>query len=258
MEEPVAVHEAVPYVAEPEPVAEISEHIAEASEEIAPGEPIAPIHLVEPEPFEAAPDAAAWAEPLVAPEPVAAALGEPEEGYVEPPSELEPIYAPEAALARPLLAVPSRSFIQPEPEPVRYEETEPYDVEPVYREASRNLNVGRWDPIPPLRPTDTGWRERPSPVLPTNRVAASDFRSWTGTTEDAPTLPAADRWSPEPPPPAPQYAEPLPEPLLTRQWGLLSRFQQARITSSSRPAAETKDEGPRDSQAPNGNRNRQG
>jgi uncharacterized protein involved in exopolysaccharide biosynthesis len=131
----------------------------------------------------------------------------------------------------PAAGYPAASESEPQLEPVRTEEAEPYDVEPAYREASRSLTTGRWDPIPPLRPSGTGWRDRPSPVPASNPVAVSDRRRWTGS-DDTPQPPNRSDFEPHSAP-----GEPLSEPLLTRQWGLLSRFQQARI-SSSRTAPE--------------------
>ena len=113
------------------------------------------------------------------------------------------------------------------------------DIEPAYQEASRSLNTGRWDPIPPLRPSLNGWRDRPSPVpahrsdvgLHRNKAVKDGFNSYP-----------PQRWIPEDI--LPVEPEPLSEPMLSRQWGLLSKFQQARI-SSSRPA--TGGEGGKDS-----------
>ena len=108
------------------------------------------------------------------------------------------------------------------------------DIEPVYEEASRNLNSGRWDPIPPLRPSMNSWRDRPSPV-PANGNGARQNTS--GPVKDGFNAYPPQRWIPEDIPPAVPEPEPLSEPMLSRQWGLLSKFQQSRLTSSSHPAA---------------------
>ena len=105
------------------------------------------------------------------------------------------------------------------------------DIEPAYLEASRSLNIGRWDPIPPLRPSLNGWRDRPSPV-PAHRSDLGLHRS--GAVKDGFNSHPPQRWIPEDI--LPVDPEPLSEPMLSRQWGLLSKFQQARI-SSSRPVA---------------------
>ncbi len=138
-------------------------------------------------------------------------------------------------------------------EPV--EDSNQYEVEPVYEEASRHLTGGRWDPIPPLRSTGSGWRDRPSPVPASNPRpdSGSTFgydrsdplrRRWTGKDQEA-----------DQPTGVATQTEPLPEPVLTRQWGLLSKFQQARA-SGSRPV--TSDPAARDhDDAANGNGRRQ-
>jgi len=54
------------------------------------------------------------------------------------------------------------AFEQYRPNPIEAD-----DIEPAYEEASRSLNTGRLDYIPTLRPSGI-WRDRPSPVPPTN------------------------------------------------------------------------------------------
>lgn len=135
----------------------------------------------------------------------------------------------------------------PVSEPYRPNPYELDDIEPVYREASRNLNSGRWDPIPPLRPSMNSWRDRPTP-MPTNGSGAS--RHTNGKVKDGFNAYPPQRWIPEDIPPAAPAPEPLSEPMLSRQWGLLSKFQQSRLTSSSRPA--TGGEGPSDSSRDSG------
>jgi uncharacterized protein involved in exopolysaccharide biosynthesis len=110
--------------------------------------------------------------------------------------------------------------------PAQYEAD---DIKPVYEEASRHLTTGRWDPIPTLRPDQNGWRERPSPIPPTHPYPNGSEPRWTGAEEDH------DAWAAS----LAYRTEPLPEPLLTRQWGLLSKFQQSRIGSGQHPIAKT-------------------
>ena len=109
------------------------------------------------------------------------------------------------------------------------------DIEPVYQEASRNLNTGRWDPIPPLRPSMDNWRDRPSP-MPTygNRGG----KPTNGTVKDGFNAYPPQRWIPEETPPVVPEPAPLSEPMLSRQWGLLSKFQQSRLSSASHPVAK--------------------
>ena len=76
---------------------------------------------------------------------------------------------------------------------------------------------GRWDPIPPLRPSS--WRDSGS-FRAAGAPAKQDER-WNWTPEAKPETPQG--WTSQDSP-APEEAEPT----LTRQWGLLSRFQQAR------------------------------
>ena len=112
------------------------------------------------------------------------------------------------------------------------------DIEPVYHEASRSLNTGRWDPIPPLRPSTDGWRDRPSPVPVNGRDAG---RSANGIPRDGFNQFAPQRWIPEESYPVEPEPEQLSEPMLSRQWGLLSKFQQSRLGSS--PQTATSGEG---------------
>ena len=115
--------------------------------------------------------------------------------------------------------------------PAQYEAD---DIEPVYEEVSRYLTSGRWDPIPTLRPDENGWRDRPSPIPPTNpHFNDAGQRRWTGDDDDL------SAWRSDP---QVYHTEPMPEPLLTRQWGLLSKFQQARMSSGQHPVAKTEDD----------------
>lgn len=111
------------------------------------------------------------------------------------------------------------------------------DIEPVYQEASRNLNNSRWDPIPPLRPTGI-WRDRPSPVPVNAKGAGRAYVNGAVPVQDGFNSTPPRRWIPEAEPAAAEEAESLPEPMLSRQWGLLSRFQQSRLVSSTDTAGD--------------------
>ncbi len=115
-------------------------------------------------------------------------------------------------------------------EPVRTNPFEADDIEPVYQEASRNLNNSRWDPIPTLRPSGI-WRDRPSPVPVNGNGVGRQYSK--GAVQDGFNSNPPRRWIPEEEPLPVEEAELLPEPMLSRQWGLLSRFQQARQVSNS-------------------------
>ena len=84
-------------------------------------------------------------------------------------------------------------------------------------EVADQLPSGRWDPIPTLRPS--GWRDSGS-----YRAAndSSNDEPWDWTSGKTPPLGAG--WQ-DAPAPAPVEESEL---ILTRQWGLLSRFQQSR------------------------------
>jgi uncharacterized protein involved in exopolysaccharide biosynthesis len=112
------------------------------------------------------------------------------------------------------------------------------DIEPVYQEASRNLNNSRWDPIPTLRPSGI-WRDRPSPVPVNGNGVGRKYAH--GAVQDGFNSAPPRRWIPEEEPVMVEEPEPVSEPVLSRQWGLLSRFQQARLVSS-----HESDEGSRD------------
>ena len=106
-------------------------------------------------------------------------------------------------------------------------EADANDIEPVYQDAARNLTTGRWDPIPPLRSSENGWRDRRDSDPAMGVRGYTERGRWTGTEEDVNGTPK--RWVPEQTVVVSQ-PEPVPEPVLTRQWGLLSKFQQARIS----------------------------
>lgn len=129
---------------------------------------------------------------------------------------------------------PSHAASDESPEPHRSSSFDSDDIEPVYREASRSLNHSRWDPIPQLRPSAISWRDRPSPV-PLNGHGAGHHVS-DQPIEDAFSQTTPPRWIPEDEPVV--AAEPVVEPLLSRQWGLLSRFQQQRLVSPASGVGE--------------------
>ncbi len=200
-----------------DPVLSIPER---AIEEVVPA--IAAAHPVEtaPEPL---PQIAAIPEPAPAVEPTPEPLPEPMAAEV-----------PEFHFSDRYLEESTRHRAEVPPyEPYRPNPYELDDIEPVYEEASRNLSPGRWDPIPPLRPSVNSWRDRPSPV-PANGNGARHYRS--GEVKDGFNSYPPQRWIPEDIPPVEPEPEPLSEPMLSRQWGLLSKFQQSRLTSGSRPA----------------------
>lgn len=119
--------------------------------------------------------------------------------------------------------------VVPPSEPARQEVAEVDDIETVYQAASRRLNSGRWDAIPPLRPSMASWRDRPSPS-PSSRDSGS-FRAEAGVKDAFNAFPP-QRWIPEEDVFVPSEPEVLSEPALSRQWGLLSKFQQSRLVSS--------------------------
>ena len=103
------------------------------------------------------------------------------------------------------------------------------DIEPVYEAASRRLNSGRWDLIPPLRSSRANWRDRSSPA-PFSRDSGG-FRT-DPTVKDAFNAFPPQCWIPEEDVFVPSEPEILSEPALSRQWGLLSKFQQSRLVSA--------------------------
>ena len=143
-------------------------------------------------------------------------------------------------------------------EPSLPETSDGDDIEPVYEAASRRLNSGRWDLIPPLRPSKANWRDRSSPA-PFSRDSGG-FRT-DPAVKDAFNAFPPQRWIPEEDVFVPSEPEILSEPALSRQWGLLSKFQQSRLVSARAGAGTEagKDKGRDDfeSQEPgstNGNR----
>lgn len=207
------VAKSVEHGAEPPTIEEVIPEIAAHAVETAPE----PVH--EPVPaFEALPEQA-WAE-----DPTPQPISEPMADEV-PEFHFSDRYLEESKRLREEI---------PAFDPYRPNLYELDDIEPVYQEASRNLNTGRWDPIPPLRPSMNSWRDRPSP-MPANASSARHYKD--AAVKDAFNSYPPQRWIPEDTPPVPPEPEPLSEPMLSRQWGLLSKFQQSRLTSSSRPAA---------------------
>ena len=138
----------------------------------------------------------------------------------------------------------AKQFVNPYDEaalrsdPSRQELSEVDDVETVYQAASRRLNSGRWDAIPPLRPSMASWRDRSSPA-PLSRDSGG-YRTDAGVTDagvkDAFNAYPPQRWIPEEDVFVPSEPEILSEPALSRQWGLLSKFQQSRLVASGAEA----------------------
>jgi hypothetical protein len=236
--EPAAVAEAVPVESKPAEVTQWAAPVVAAAPRVVEAE-----ELVEAAAPEVHVPVAAAPEPLQAP---GAAY---DDSVVEewPAPAVEPMAVAPREVVSDWMTMPAREdredkdfesiFRDPEPEPEAQQtadaESDSYDIEPVYREASRHLTTGRWDPIPPLRPSGIVWRDRPSPVPPATTNGAGHGR-WPENAADAATpARASDPAFP---------TEPAPEPVLTRQWGLLSRFQQARISSGEVPAAPKKDD----------------
>jgi uncharacterized protein involved in exopolysaccharide biosynthesis len=86
--------------------------------------------------------------------------------------------------------------------------------------------TSRWDPIPPLRPSDSGWDRihaangfapMPAPGAP---VQHEEDWHWTSRANEVRDEFEAQHWD------NPESAEEAEEPILSRPWGLLSRFQQ--------------------------------
>ena len=277
--------EAAHQVAEPEPfhatqfpiLGHVSEYVAAApAVEAVAAEPLVEAHFepaaaivhdrTEPEFEEVVPEIAAMYAAEPAPEPfhqpvpefaAVAALPQDWEYASEPLPEPMAAEVPEFHFSDRYLEESKRQREQvPTYDPYRPSPYELDDIEPVYQEASRNLNTGRWDPIPPLRPSLNAWRDRPSPV-PANGNSASHQRN--GAVKDGFNSYPPQRWIPEDIVPIEPERDPLSEPLLSRQWGLLSKFQQSRLSSSSHPVAGS--EGAKDSgrdadrpESPYGNR----
>jgi hypothetical protein len=178
-------------------------------------EPLSPAVLAEvAAPVEAVETPAIEAEQAIEPQAHLAPPASYEEGAAPLVDQVATTYEPAPVSEAPELAE-TRSLEYP----AQYEAD---DIEPVYEEASRQLTTGRWDPIPMLRPDENAWRERLSPTPATSPgVNGPEQPGWTGVDEDQ------EAWAAS----AAYRTEPLPAPLLTRQWGLLSKFQQARISS---------------------------
>jgi uncharacterized protein involved in exopolysaccharide biosynthesis len=192
-------------------------------------EPLAPevkapaIHLVE----EPAPGrAASFAEPVEesreiqvaevveAPEPVIQEPGVARE--VE-----EPVVVPEREPAAPVAKVEEVVA------PVR----DPYAAPPrdLY---SLPSGTSRWDPIPPLRPSDSGWNgmQGAAPV-PDRHARQTEDWNWTSRGNEAREETTNQHRQDDTP------GEELDEPALSRPWGLLSRFQQANLIAPARRQA---------------------
>ncbi len=153
------------------------------------------------------------ATPAAQPEPVGLAAIETEQHF-EAPSESAPV-------------VHAASEPEPEYVPAPAANTDPTHPSDEWNPAPLN----RWDPIPPLRQQEP-WRISSG----STRAAQQPSRDvWRG--EDPVHLPPSDRWvSPESLAPEAPPAEST-DVVLTRRWGLLSRFQQGEsFQSTHRPS----------------------
>ena len=89
---------------------------------------------------------------------------------------------------------------------------------------SGSRSASRWDPIPPLRPSEFGWRDSGATRAAAARAAQTGSldREWNWPSESqAPDEPGSTSEARDTP------SDSRSEPTLSRQWGLLSRFQQA-------------------------------
>ncbi len=113
-------------------------------------------------------------------------------------------------------------------------------LEPAPDQASSHLLTGRWDPIPTLRQQVPSWRERATAVAPgappATRQAIPDERL-PGQHAEAFEEEASREQRTAFEASAEYQAEPLRESLLTRQWGLLSQFQQDRLSTEQKRGA---------------------
>jgi hypothetical protein len=136
-----------------------------------------------------------------------------------------------------------------EPAPVAKLEETNAPVHETYASPARDPHVpagtSRWDPIPTLRPTDSGWHRihdaqgstaangsstangalTGSSPGSAEQARHTDDWSWTSHAEEEAE---SQSW---------EQAEPIEEfdePLLSRPWGLLSRFQQSQLIAPAR------------------------
>jgi uncharacterized protein involved in exopolysaccharide biosynthesis len=125
-----------------------------------------------------------------------------------------------------------------------------------------HAGAGRWDPIPPLRPTDSGWnRMHGSNGNGNGTVYAGverrrgDDWSWTSREADrdkdlsSSVEAGAQRWA------EPAVSGEFDEPTLSRPWGLLSRFQQTHLITPARRNGASK--GASDNGSASGERDRE-
>ncbi len=219
-EEPVApVQEAPAYVAEPEPVPPPSQEAPAVPSPWAYSEPV-PSGPARPLSFH---------ELSQLSQPVAAAAA-PAEQHFEPAVKPvpEPITAPEAQAQIPEYEPEDQPILeQPSPaEAVAYPATAPATSPEVWTPEPLN----RWDPIPPLRAGEQPWRSSGS-----SRVAQQQStRGVWGNSDEPVRIPPTDRWvAAESVPPEAPPAESS-DIVLTRRWGLLSRFQQGETFQDGR------------------------
>jgi hypothetical protein len=167
--------------------------------------------------------------------------------YAEPAEEVHEVHAAEVVeTAEQLIQEPAvaheveETFAPFEHEPVaavaKVEEAvaplrDPYAA-PARDPYSSPSGTSRWDPIPPLRPSDSGWnRLHGSTPLPAERARQTEDWSWTSRDSEAREENTNQHWQEDVP------AEEFDEPALSRPWGLLSRFQQANLIAPARRQA---------------------
>ncbi len=144
------------------------------------------------------------------------------------PALVELAVAPEV-LPRDAVIAGAPTLSERAPNPLRPGDLQAEDeVSPEPFALSKPPGTSRWDPIPTLRPTDSGWNRIAAAISGSpQEPLAADHWTWPGPgTEDVEDQELA-RWTSELESAAkldPAYD--ANEPALSRPWGLLSRFQQ--------------------------------
>ncbi len=185
--------------------------------------------------------AAAVMQPEPAPVQHSEAATEPEHVWSPALAESpEPVYAPAPEEVAPLPPeAPAEAVLQQHfeeaAEPEREAAVEPFfPRESAAGPAAEEWNpapLNRWDPIPPLRSQQEPWHNSGS-----RRVAQSDPKGiWDG--EATVRIPPSDRWVPAESLPVDAPPAEANDVVLTRRWGLLSRFQQGESFQAGRRAA---------------------
>lgn len=157
--------------------------------------------------------------------------------YVESPIELAQLVEPEQLFEAPTEPVEDVAEAQ-QPEPVYTPVPEPAPAPVATNDEWNPAPLNRWDPIPPLRQQEP-WRISSGSIRAARQQPEHDV--WRG--EDPVHVPPVDRWvSADSLPPDAPPAESN-DVVLTRRWGLLSRFQQGEsFQSTHRPQAPRKEE----------------